>query len=47
MSTQKPIYLMAGGRREGLRTISLVMQAITQDIGKTEARDRLCWSGQR
>jgi peptidase E len=34
MSMQKPIYLMAGGRREGLRTISLVMRAITQDIGR-------------
>jgi peptidase E len=34
MSTQKPIYLMAGGRSEGLRSISLVMQAISKDIGK-------------
>jgi peptidase E len=34
MSTQKPIYLMAGGRSEALKAMSLVMQAISNDIGK-------------
>jgi peptidase E len=36
MSTPKPIFLMAGGRRDGLRTTSRVMQAITELIGKPE-----------
>ena len=34
MRTQKPIYLMAGGRSEGLWSTSLVMQSISKDIGK-------------
>lgn len=34
MSNHKPIYLMAGGRKEGQRFISQFMQAITRDLGK-------------
>lgn len=34
MSLRKPVYLLAGGRSEGPRSMSLVMQAISSDIGK-------------
>jgi peptidase E len=34
MTTQKPIYLMAGGRSEGARSFTHVTQAILRDIGK-------------
>ena len=34
MSTQKPVYLMAGGRKEGLRSTSRIMRSIIKDIGK-------------
>jgi peptidase E len=36
MCTQKPIYLMAGGRSEGTRSFSHVMQTIIKDIGKAK-----------
>jgi peptidase E len=34
MSSQKPIYLMAGGRGDGGKSIPQVMQAISHDLGK-------------
>jgi peptidase E len=36
MSTQKPVYLIAGGRSEGTRSFSHVTQAMLKDIGKVK-----------
>ena len=34
MCNHKSVYLMAGGRSEGMRSINRVMQAISRDVGK-------------
>jgi peptidase E len=36
MDTQKPVYLIAGGRGRGIRSTFSVLRSITEDIGKVK-----------